>query len=112
MTAAPIESSITSRRPPLVRATVASGVFTREALMIRVDRKLNSTDVVDALTDLFILRGPPEFIGSDNGGEFVALKVRDRIGAAGARDRPLPFRRPVRIRVASLRAADGGHHSR
>ena len=34
--------------------------YTREALMIRVDRKLNSTDVLDALTDLFILRGPPE----------------------------------------------------
>ena len=33
--------------------------FTKEALMIRVDRKLNSIDVVDALTDLFILRGPP-----------------------------------------------------
>jgi putative transposase len=31
--------------------------YTREALMIRVDRKLNSTDVLDALTDLFILRG-------------------------------------------------------
>ena len=33
--------------------------FSKEALMIRVNRKLNSTDVVDALTDLFILRGPP-----------------------------------------------------
>ena len=32
--------------------------------MIRVARKLNSTDVVDALTDLFILRGPPAFIRS------------------------------------------------
>ena len=41
--------------------------YTREALMIRVDRKLNSTDVLDALTDLFILRGPPEYIRSDNG---------------------------------------------
>jgi putative transposase len=30
--------------------------YTREALMIRVDRKLNSTDVVDALTDLFMPR--------------------------------------------------------
>ena len=30
--------------------------------MIRVKRKLNSVDVVDALTDLFILRGPPEYI--------------------------------------------------
>ena len=39
---------------------------TREALMIRVERKLNSTDVVDALTDLFIQRGPPRYIRSDN----------------------------------------------
>ena len=40
--------------------------FPREALAIRVDRKLNSIDVVDALTDLFTLRGPPAFIRSDN----------------------------------------------
>ncbi len=40
--------------------------YTREALMIRVDRRLNSTDVLDALTDLFIQRGPPRFIRSDN----------------------------------------------
>jgi putative transposase len=59
--------------------------FTREALMIRADRKLNSTDVVDALTDLFILRGTPEFIRSDNGPEFIAHKVRDWIAAVGAK---------------------------
>jgi putative transposase len=53
--------------------------------MIRADRKLNSTDVVDALTDLFILRGPPEFIRSDNGAEFIAKKVRAWIGAVGAK---------------------------
>ena len=29
--------------------------FTRECLAIRVDRKLRSTDVIDALSDLFIL---------------------------------------------------------
>ncbi len=40
--------------------------FTKEALTIRVNRKLNSVDVVDALTDLFILRGTPEYIRSDN----------------------------------------------
>ena len=38
--------------------------YTREGLLIRIDRKLNPTDVVDALTDLFILRGPPEYIRS------------------------------------------------
>ena len=59
--------------------------FTKEELMIRVKRKLNSTDVVDALTDLFILRGPPRFIRSDNGAEFIAEKVRAWIAAVGAK---------------------------
>ena len=63
---------------------MASDAFANEALMIRVDRKLSSTDVLDALTDLFILRGPPEFIRSDNGPEFIAQKVRDWIAAVGA----------------------------
>ncbi|EET48700.1 putative integrase core domain protein [Thalassobium sp. R2A62] len=59
--------------------------YTKAALMIRVDHKLNSIDVVDALTDLFILRGLPEFIRPDNGPEFIAQKVRDWIGAVGAK---------------------------
>lgn len=59
--------------------------FTKKALVIRVKRKLNSTDVVDALTDLFILRGPPEFIRSDNGAEFIAKKVQAWIRAVGAK---------------------------
>jgi putative transposase len=40
---------------------------------------------VDALTDLFILRGPPKFIRSDNGPEFIAQKLRDWIEAVGAK---------------------------
>jgi putative transposase len=59
--------------------------FTKEALAIRVARKLNSADVVDALTDLFLMRGPPAFIRSDNGPEFIAGKVRAWISAVGAR---------------------------
>lgn len=59
--------------------------YTREALMIRVARKLNSTDVLDALTALFVLRGPPQYIRSDNGPEFIAQKVRDWIAAVGAK---------------------------
>ena len=43
--------------------------FTRECLAIRVDRKLGSVDVVDVLSDLFILRGVPGHIRSDNGPE-------------------------------------------
>ncbi len=59
--------------------------FSRECLSITVKRKLNSTDVIDALTDLFILRGPPAFVRSDNGPEFVAKDVRAWIKAVGAR---------------------------
>ncbi len=33
----------------------------RECLATKVKRKLNSVDVIDALTDLFILRGAPSF---------------------------------------------------
>ena len=51
----------------------------RECLAIRVKRKLNSTEVIDALTDLFILRGVPAYIRSDNGPEFIAEAVRDWI---------------------------------
>ena len=53
--------------------------------MIKVDRKLNSGDVIDALTDLFILRGPPAFIRSDNGPEFIAQAVREWIAAVGSK---------------------------
>ena len=59
--------------------------FSRDCLAIRVKRKLNSTDVIDALTDLFILRGPPAFVRSDNGPEFVAKDVRAWIAAVGAK---------------------------
>ena len=57
----------------------------RECVMIKGKRKLNSADVIDALTDLFILRGVPDFIRSDNGSEFVAQAVRDWIAAVGAK---------------------------
>lgn len=41
--------------------------------------------MLDALTDLFILRGVPGFIRSDNGPELVAQAVRDWIATVGAR---------------------------
>ncbi|TRD13879.1 IS3 family transposase [Palleronia caenipelagi] len=59
--------------------------YSRECLTIRVDRKLNSGNVIDALSDLFILRGVPSFIRSDNGPEFVAQAVQDWIKAVGAK---------------------------
>ncbi|MEM9592083.1 MAG: IS3 family transposase [Pseudomonadota bacterium] len=59
--------------------------YSRECLAIRVERKLNSGNVIDALSDLFILRGVPSFIRSDNGPEFVAQAVQDWIKAVGAK---------------------------
>lgn len=50
--------------------------YTRECLAIVVARKLNSSDVIEALADLFIERGPPEHLRSDNGPEFCAKAVR------------------------------------
>ena len=58
--------------------------FTREALAIRVARRLNSHDVIDVLSDLFILRGVPGHIRSDNGPEFIAKAVQSWITAVGA----------------------------
>lgn len=69
----------------LFRALNIIDEYSRECLAIRVKRKLNSTDVVDALTDLFILRGAPGYIRSDNGPEFVAEAVRKLISAVGAK---------------------------
>jgi putative transposase len=59
--------------------------FTHECLAIRVDRKLKAIDVIDVLSDLFILRGVPGHIRSDNGPEFVAKAVQRWITAVGAK---------------------------
>jgi putative transposase len=51
--------------------------FTRECLTIDVARTLKSEDVLERLSDLFICRGVPKYLRSDNGPEFTANKVRD-----------------------------------
>lgn len=50
--------------------------FTRESLVIKVGRKLTSGDVIETLSDLFITRGVPTHVRSDNGPEFVATTLR------------------------------------
>src|SRR5215208_6591463 len=59
--------------------------FTHECLAIRVDRNLNAVNVIDVLSDLFILRGIPAHIRSDNGPEFVAKAAQGWIAAVGAK---------------------------
>ncbi len=50
---------------------------TRECLSIDVARSLKSEDVLERLSDLFVRRGVPKYLRSDNGPEFTAHKVRD-----------------------------------
>jgi transposase InsO family protein len=57
--------------------------YTREALAIRVKRRLNSMDVLETLADAMITRGTPGYIRSDNGPEFVARALRDWIAKVG-----------------------------
>ena len=60
--------------------------FTRECLAIEVARHLRSDDVLHRLTDLFIQRGPPDHIRSDNGPEFTANAVREWLAAGRRQD--------------------------
>ena len=59
--------------------------YTRECLAIDVKRKITSQDVVDRLFDLFIFRGIPEHIRSDNGPEFTAKAVRNWLERLGVK---------------------------
>src|SRR3954462_14364933 len=57
--------------------------YTRECLAIDVARRLTSDDVLERLSDLFVRRGVPEHIRSDNGPEFTARAVQDWLGRVG-----------------------------
>src|SRR5690606_5543697 len=50
--------------------------FTRESLAIVVKRRMTSVDVIEALSYLFLTRGVPKYIRSDNGPEFIAIVLR------------------------------------
>lgn len=56
---------------------------TRECLAIKVARRLNSGDVLTTLARLFLQKGVPEYIRSDNGAEFTAKAVREWLQRLG-----------------------------
>ena len=58
---------------------------TRECLAIDTARKLSSEDVLERLGDLFVRRGVPAYIRSDNGPEFTAGKVREWLPRIGVK---------------------------
>jgi len=57
--------------------------YSRECLALKVGRRLTSQDVIEQLADLFITRGLPEHIRSDNGPEFTAKAVRNWLERLG-----------------------------
>jgi transposase InsO family protein len=57
--------------------------YTRECLALEVNRRMTSDDVLDALRDLFVVRGVPQHIRSDNGPEFIAQAIRRFLASAG-----------------------------
>lgn len=57
--------------------------YTRECLALEVDRSITADRVLDVLTNLFLTRGVPKHIRSDNGPEFIAKAIRghgERVG--------------------------------
>ena len=59
--------------------------YTRESVGVKAERKIKAQDVIDKLFDLFVLRGIPEHIRSDNGPEFTAKAVRKWLNRLGVK---------------------------
>jgi putative transposase len=57
--------------------------YTRECLALEVERSMTAADVIDILAHVFLLRGRPRFIRSDNGPEFIAHAIRRYLQTAG-----------------------------
>lgn len=57
--------------------------FTREGLAMEVKRSMTAADVVEVLAQLFLIRGLPGHLRSDNGPEFIAAAIRRYLGQAG-----------------------------
>jgi transposase InsO family protein len=59
--------------------------YTRECLATLVDHNIKADDVIDQLFQLFVLRGIPEHLRSDNGPEFTARAVRKWLNRIGVK---------------------------
>ena len=65
------------------RVLVIVDEFTRECLAMEVARRFSSDDVLEQLAWLFVTRGVPEHLRSDNGPEFTAKTVRQWLERVG-----------------------------
>ena len=83
-TSGPGTSSTTGRPTgqPLKWFAIADE-YTRECLALEVDRGITAERVIDVLAELFLMRGVPRHIRSDNGPEFIAMAIRRHGEQAG-----------------------------
>jgi transposase InsO family protein len=61
--------------------------YTRECLALVVARRMTAEEVLDVLAELFVVRGVPEHVRSDNGPEFIAQAVRRWLERTGSNAR-------------------------
>ena len=66
-----------------IRMLTVIDEYTRECLAIDVSRKLNALNVIDRLFELFIFKGTPRHIRSDNGSEFISKQLRRWLKVSG-----------------------------
>jgi putative transposase len=59
--------------------------YTRECLVSFVARKIKTQEVIDQLFQLFVFRGIPDYIRSDNGPEFTARSIRKWLNDIGVK---------------------------
>lgn len=59
--------------------------YERESLAILTRRRIRSDEVLHCLADLFLIRGIPDYIRSDNGPEFTAKQVRNWLQRVGVK---------------------------
>lgn len=77
-------SDRTSDGRPLKMLTLIDE-YTRECLAIHVARQITAVEVIEQLADLFLSRGIPEHLRSDNGSEFTAKIVRGWLTRLGVK---------------------------
>ncbi len=57
--------------------------YTRRCIALDVSKSIRSEDIINRLSELFVIYGQPKHIRSDNGPEFIAHAIRDWVRKVG-----------------------------
>lgn len=91
-----------------VRLLTLIDEHTRECLAILVARRIGAQEVIELLAEVMLARGIPDHIRSDNGLEFTAKALRERLQRIGANTLYIapgsPFGRTATARASTARS--------